>query len=331
MLNFRMTQKGSSVEVATAANRTREIRLSGMRGGLAESRSRKEIGTRRTTEKVRDGHSPSTGRAPYFYPTNRTHGLIDEVRPMKTVSNNSLRPRGFTLIELLFVISIIIILASLLLPALSQARKTAKRTSCSGQLGQVIASNMMYSNDFNGYLIGFQQWRPGKTYRTGYGYFFAEYLKYLTWKTLQCPAQSVKCPSSSNSDEKSYRTYGVFRPYSNAGNISDSYLNSRKDVLGDFCVDQYTFFNARMKNPSITYLYADSICLYSSSSGYKMNIYEFNPRYTFSVEIYSYMVHGGRANFAFADGHIKDKGFLQLQNDGFTVMAMENYTTYPLN
>lgn len=76
MLNLRMTQEGSSVEVATAANRTREIRLSGMRGGLAESRSRKEIGTRRTTERVRNGHSPSTVRAPYFYPTIHKSGSV---------------------------------------------------------------------------------------------------------------------------------------------------------------------------------------------------------------------------------------------------------------
>ncbi len=37
VLNLQMAEEGSSGNVATAANRTREIRLSGMRGGLAET------------------------------------------------------------------------------------------------------------------------------------------------------------------------------------------------------------------------------------------------------------------------------------------------------
>ena len=53
----------------------------------------------------------------------------------------------FTLIELLVVISIIALLASLLLPALSKARNVALRSKCMGNQKQIAMSMILYNND----------------------------------------------------------------------------------------------------------------------------------------------------------------------------------------
>lgn len=55
--------------------------------------------------------------------------------------------KKFTLIELLVVIAIIGILASLLLPALGKARKTAKRAVCTSQLKQIGLKLEMFTSD----------------------------------------------------------------------------------------------------------------------------------------------------------------------------------------
>lgn len=55
----------------------------------------------------------------------------------------------FTLIELLFVIAIISILASLLLPALGKAKNKSKEIICRGNLKQIGLATHMYIGDFN--------------------------------------------------------------------------------------------------------------------------------------------------------------------------------------
>ena len=67
---------------------------------------------------------------------------------------------GFTLVELLVVIAIIATLASLLLPALGAAKKTAQGAACSSNLRQIALASRLWTDDNEGQLLPAAVWNP---------------------------------------------------------------------------------------------------------------------------------------------------------------------------
>ena len=78
---------------------------------------------------------------------NKEHHLRETFRCAMSVSATV-----FTLIELLIVIAIIAILVAMLLPALNQARATAKKTSCISFLKNVELGEALYSDDYKEWI-----------------------------------------------------------------------------------------------------------------------------------------------------------------------------------
>jgi prepilin-type N-terminal cleavage/methylation domain-containing protein/prepilin-type processing-associated H-X9-DG protein len=62
---------------------------------------------------------------------------------------------GFTLVELLVVIGIIALLISILMPALSRAKTSARTTQCLSNIRQLTIAYQMYTNNNKGKFMGY--------------------------------------------------------------------------------------------------------------------------------------------------------------------------------
>lgn len=104
---------------------------------------------------------------------------------------------GFSLMELLVTIGVIVVLVSLLFPAVGKARLSATTGPCMGHQKQIVTAMMAYAADNNGRLPDVAEVAPNGSEGSPWFVVIAQYLnlpngKYPGREMLRCPAASKK-------------------------------------------------------------------------------------------------------------------------------------------
>jgi prepilin-type processing-associated H-X9-DG protein/prepilin-type N-terminal cleavage/methylation domain-containing protein len=221
--------------------------------------------------------------------------------------------KSFTLIELLVVIAIIAILASILMPALSQARERGRLSTCTNNLKGLGTALANYADDFDDFIIPshphfnmdngspcWPQMLVMKKYLSSKNFAFPV-TRYL--EATEYPAGVFLCPSISGLMAGT----GVQANPAHTGASTNYGLGY---FIGRYSAKNYKQESDPLKINNLTH---HSKVMYLGEK-------EWGPRDAYSVSMYagsSYVLngmqrHNGKANFLFFDFHVETRAYNQV-------------------
>lgn len=195
----------------------------------------------------------------------------------------------FTLLELLIVCAIIMLLASIFLPALKRAHQTAKEVQCKSNLRQMSTGANMYIGDYSGWII--PAFIPARSWASGI-WFNQLSGRYYSLCDYQVKYPEVfKCPS----EDTGFGDYhdGLFLYTHYAANL---WLSGKDNS------SNYVWHNSSsVTRPSVAIIFIDSARKdnYGVSTG------------TTQVSFR----HSAKCCLTYVDGHSESKKFTEIHGE----------------
>lgn len=203
----------------------------------------------------------------------------------------------FTLVELLVVISIIALLASILLPSLNKAMKTAQKIKCANKFKQIYTASSMYVNDNSG------NW-PVKENTGGNDKFWSMkvgiYLQpngttLSIQKFFLCPSVDIPIDTANwNQIDYAFNYYILFYPDFASSSIGENYKRLQR-AIGNFSKTMYCMDGARI-----------------SGHQYITVTPPQDPAYYSRI-----FIHMNQSNICFFDGHINSQKQIDIPSSTY--------------